>query len=579
MRGQTVRRAGAGILLGLAAATAAAAQDAGSGSYGPAAVPLVGRAEGVAIRDVAVRLRRSAGNPAREEAILIRVREALAGFAGSVFSRPAIEGRLAGIRARIGTGRIDYRLVEDGTGTTLLVEVDAADGGDGSVASGIVKGRIGDFPLLYRSDRATFTAILSGGFGVYSDTDAWFGDPATFAGFSPIAGHLPGRTATWTEGFVEYGLGGAAQIGDTPFYGYGALTGLTSWTVGQDIYRDDARALTAVEKAYAGLLYVDPERGFSANVSVGSQNVTLNDGFLVHFVKGSANIDERGGTYLGPRNANDLSVVADVKAGDWALKAFYIDPNELESLEKNNTFLGFNVRRALADGLSVDASLITIPDSDSAYANPFGLVLPREGVTTVAGHVRWNHAFGVRGLWLESELAHQGSPDFDMSAFAGYGLIGYRASELPWSPSLSYRFSAFSGDDPTTERYERYDPLLATGLGNWLQGVNFGKLVSNSNLSVHRLQFNVQPDPRLNLTLDWHLLQAAETNNLGSNPALSTLSSLDIGNELTLTARWAISDKLYLQSLASVAFPGEALRDVGADDPWLSLQASLYWSF
>ncbi len=68
----------------------------------------------------------------------------------------------------------------------------------------------------------------------------------------------------------------------------------------------------------------------------------------------------------------------------------------------------------------------------------------------------------------------------------------------------------------------------------------------------------------LNLTFDWHRLSAPELNNLGSNPALSTLQSHDIGQEFTFTARWAVSKNLYVQALASRALPGEALRQIGA---------------
>jgi hypothetical protein len=185
----------------------------------------------------------------------------------------------------------------------------------------------------------------------------------------------------------------------------------------------------------------------------------------------------------------------------------------------------------------------------------------------------------VEGLWLASELAHQTSDRFPMSAFAGYGLIGYQAATLPWSPSLSYRYSHATGDDPRTRRYERFDALLSTGLGNWLQGVTFGKLVSNSNLAVHRLQFNLQPTPAVNLTFDWHLLRAPERNNLGSNPAIAQLTSPDIGQEFTTTVRWAINRNLYLQSLVSVAVPGRAYRDAGLRKNWTTLQASLYWTY
>jgi hypothetical protein len=271
--------------------------------------------------------------------------------------------------------------------------------------------------------------------------------------------------------------------------------------------------------------------------------------------------------------------VIDGRHGPWTLKAFYIDPNELESLESFSTFAGLNIGHAVTPDLRVDGTLITIPQSQSFYAVPGGGRLPREGLVTLAGHVRWDRAFGLSGVWLESEAAHQTHDRFDMSAWAAYGLIGYRAADLPWTPSLSYRQSRHSGDDPATARFERFDPLLSTGLGNWLQGVTFGKIVSNSNLIVHRLQFNVTPMPVLHLTLDWHLLRAAERNNLGGNPAVSQLSSTDLGQEFTATVRWAISRNLYLQSLASVAVPGRALRDLGADKPWTSLQASLYWNF
>lgn len=357
------------------------------------------------------------------------------------------------------------------------------------------------------------------------------------------------------------------------------MTGLTSWSLGQDIFRDDTRRFSAIEKAYGGLLYVDPGTGNTFSISAGRQNVTLNDGFLIHFVPGSANIGERGGTYLGPRNANEFSVDANLTLGAWSLKGFYIDPDELPLVDGKSTFAGANLRYAFSPDLSVDASYITIPKSNSTYAIPGGARLPREGLRSVAGHVKWRRPFDVDGLWLEGELVRQTHDDFDMDARAGYALIGYHFTDLPWSPSISYRYANASGDDPNTARYERYDSMLSTGLGNWLQGINFGKVISNSNLAVHRVQINVTPRPEVNLTIDWHGLSAPELNNLGGNQALSQLASGDIGNEFSLTARWAVSRNWYFQGVASYAKPGKALRSIGADDDWTTLQASLYWTF
>ncbi|MEE4120174.1 MAG: hypothetical protein V2I65_14270, partial [Paracoccaceae bacterium] len=133
--------------------------------------------------------------------------------------------------------------------------------------------------------------------------------------------------------------------------------------------------------------------------------------------------------------------------------------------------------------------------------------------------------------------------------------------------------------DPDTETFERFDGLMTNGFGNWLQGMAFGKVYRNANLNTHRLQANVSPREGMNLTFTWHQLRADELNNLGANPALSQLTSRDIGNEYTATLRWGIDSNRFLQVVASHALPGEALREIGADEPWSTFQASLYVSF
>jgi hypothetical protein len=204
----------------------------------------------------------------------------------------------------------------------------------------------------------------------------------------------------------------------------------------------------------------------------------------------------------------------------------------------------------------VDASVIHAVRSDTRYAAPTGPVGTREGLWTYAAHLRWADPAVAPGLWLEGELAHQRHSDFDMSAWAGYGTVGYLARDLPWTPSLSYRFSGFSGDDPETGTYERFDALYNGGLGEWLQGISISKLVRPENRLTHRLRLNVAPDPRLNLTLDWFLHRADQLNNIGANPAIAQLSSRDLGQELQLAGRWAISDRLYFLGIAGAAFPG-----------------------
>lgn len=558
-------------LFGIGLGTPAFAQDE---SDKTASIGLAIPAEGRPLARIEVVLVQASGNPARDEAIVARLRASLAGLQGRAYSRALVEASLAGPRARMGVGQIDYRVLDAQAVGSVVLRVEVS-----TRAESASQAKHTTFPTLFRNDRTYLTAILDGGLGIYSDGNSWFGRADVFTQGSPIAGRRPGRQPVWTEGFVEAGIGGATQLGNSPWYAFGALTGISSWSLGQDVYRNDTRSFFGTEKAYGGLLYVDPGTGYSFNVSAGRQNVTLNDGFLIHFVRGSANIGERGGTYLGPRNANEFSVVSDLNYGPWSFKGFYIDPDELSLVNSKSTFAGANARYAFAPDLSADVSVIIVPGSLSTYSVPTGEKLPREGLRTIAGHINWKRPLDIDGLWLESEIAHQTHSKFEMSAWAGYGLAGYRFNDLPWKPSISYRYAYASGDDPATKRYERFDPLLSTGLGNWLQGISLGKVTSNSNLAVQRVQVNVTPKPELNLTFDWHGLRAPELNNLGSNRALSQLASSDIGDEFSFTARWAISRLWYFQGVASIAVPGRALRDIGADKSWTTVQGSFYWTF
>ncbi len=562
-------------MLAMAALTGghALAQEA---STHPSNLPQSMQAEGVPVDSVSVRLRTSGGNAEQDAATLAAVRRLGAALEGEPFSAIVVRRAVARMEREASVRKVDYRLLPRGANAVRIeFLVDAAPGrkeGEG-VPSGILTGGLTDFPVFYKDDRTLVTAIVAGGLGVYSDGNAWFGRPGLF--LNPL-GYLPGAQTSWTEGSLEIGGGFATQLGDSPVYAFGAVTGMKTWTIGEDIFRDDDRDFDAVEKAYAGLLYADRESRNYAKLGVGRQTFTLNDGFLVNMVRGSVNAGDRGASYLGPRLSNEFSVLADGRFGSWGFNAFYIDPSELDGSDTGTAFLGGNVRYRVNDDVSLDGTLMTILSSDSEYKTTDDRSLPRAGVNTVAAHLLWKN-LGADGVFLESELGHQWHPDYGMSAWAGYGTVGYIARQAAWTPSISYRYAAFSGDDPDTETFERWDPLLSTGLGIWLQGISFGKIVSNSNLVTHRVQLNAVPVETLNVTFDYHKLTVPAVDDVNANRVPGALSSSDLGQEFTLSARWAINRNLYLQGIASYAVPGEALRDIGADENWSTLQLSLYW--
>ena len=549
----------------------ALAQDA---STHPSNLPQALQAEGVPVGSVEVKLRPPGASAWQGAATLEALRKIGAELEGEPFSAIAVRRAVARMNREAGVSSVEYRLLPEGANAiriTFLVDVAEAGKKAESVPSGILAGALSDLPVLYKDDSSLFTAIVAGGLGVYSDGNAWFGSPELFLNSK---GYLPGSRTTWPEGSLEIGGGFATQLGDAPVYAFGALTGMKSWTLGEDIFRSDNRDYDAIEKAYAGLLYADRESRNYAKLGIGRQTFTLNDGFLVNMVRGSVNAGDRGASYLGPRLANEFSVLADGRFGSWGFNAFYIDPSELDGSDTGTSFLGGNGKYRINEDVSVDGTLMTVLTSESVYAGSEGVA--REGLNTASAHLLWKN-LGADGVFLESEVGHQWHPDFDVSAWAGYGTIGYIARGEKWTPSISYRYAAFSGDDPDTGTFERWDPLLSTGLGIWLQGISFGKIVSNSNLATHRVQLNVVPVETLNVTFDYHKLTVPETDDATSNRVPGALSSSDLGQEFTLSGRWAINRNLYLQGIASYAMPGAALEDIGADENWSTLQLSLYW--
>jgi hypothetical protein len=516
------------------------------------------------------------------------VRIALGVETGTVWD--SVLGAAALARVRSQPGVLDASLTgtpdRSGNGYRLILKVRGGESAAPARSGLLVEGASGQFPVLYRDERRYLKLELSGGHGLFSDGNPWFGRPEVFTAGNPLvedpaAGADTGDRATWMESFLQFGLSGITPLSPSGVYLFGSLTGVAVISYGQDIFRSDTRTSVDLEKAYVGLLYAPDDKDLRLKLSVGRQNYTLNSGFLVSQFGSQWNAGPRPGVYLAPRTTQDMSVVAAAKYRNWTGTFFALDPNELESLESDTRLLGLNVAHDPAGRWSWDVSALHVPRSNTVYRAPDGLSRGREGLWTAAAHLRMHTRPDRPDIWFETELAHQVHDKFDMAAWAGYGELGYYARDTRWTPSISYRLSGFSGDDPDTSRYERFDSLYSGGLDHWLQGISINKLLTQSNRISHRVRINVAPIPKLNLTLDLYRHVADELNNLGGNPALGTLKSRDLGDEIQLTARWQVRPNMLVMGIASAAFPGDAIEAAasGDVDPWTTLQLQFFWGF
>jgi hypothetical protein len=572
------------LLALLALAGPARAQMAGNatGLGGPGTADQPALAEGSTIAAVTVEGPGGAPVAAATEAA---ARRAFGLTPGSGFEAILVEAALSRVQALPGLGGATYRLALDGAGRSLTVVLRLAPGAVGP--SGILAEQgIRAFPTIWRDERSLVTFIANGGLGVFTDGHPWFGRPAVFTRGSPLALNPPqgvgtGARAGWGEAYAEYGIGGATRLRESPFYLYGALTGLGAISAGQDIFRDDTRSTNELNRAYAGVIYAPLESDLRVNASVGRQAFTLEDGFLIARFTQRLNAGWLPGVYLSPRTAADLAGLVSARAGNWVFNGFWLEPNRTEEILSRTQLVGGSLRWNFDAHSHAAANVIYVPMSNTSYAVP-NAPAPggREGLLTLAARGRWADPAVAPGLWIEGALAHQSNQNFPMSAWGGYGQLGFLARDLPWQPSLSYRYAAFTGDNPATARYERFDTLYSGGLDEWLQGITMGKLLTQSNRAVHRVRLNVSPREGTNLTLDWYLNRAMELNNLGGNPRLAQLSSRDLGQEWQAVLRMPLNERLFFLGVAGLAQPGEAIRAAGGGAAnWTTLQAQLFWTF
>jgi hypothetical protein len=391
---QSAGRLAVGLLIAAAPFPAVAQQSGGSGLGGPGTIQLRSSTETLLILGLDIRVSGSTGSAARDEAMIDGLRRGLAIRAGDRLTQLALDtivGQLVAAEGIVAARAFFTTAEEDPSRAQVVVDVTLGpdverDAGPAGMLAG--EGLSG-FPVIWRSETAGLRFILNGGLGVFTDGNPWFGNPDAFTIGNPLVqdpaeGADTGGRIAWFEQWIEGGIAGATQLGESNVAVYGALTAIAPFATGQDIFRDDTRSTVDVEKAYAGFVWSEPARELSFNLSLGRQNFTLNDGFLISQFGSQWNAGPRPGVYMAPRTTHDFAGVATLKAGGWTATGFYLDPNEYEPLETDTTVAGASLRYNFTDSFFADASAFTVPESKARYGAPTGPVGTREGLTTYA---------------------------------------------------------------------------------------------------------------------------------------------------------------------------------------------------
>jgi Alginate export len=473
-----------------------------------------------------------------------------------------------------------YRVEIAGNGDVLLVLDVGLSETAGKLAQSPIglfaDGTLADFPTLYADDRNVLGAKIENKTMLFSNTNAFFGRPDVLTAGNPLAENPSGKgTDTWLESSLQVGIYGLSSLNDRVSAFVGASY-IYSGSWGPELFTDATRTYGGVEDAYVGLI------GNNTTASGGSRQIALlygrksfqvDSGMILRL--SSANGGERAALQSNPRNAADMLMLAQFSYDAHKLELFRLDADELEELDTGTVIDGINYEGHVLPNLRLGAMLLQVPESRFAYYTETD-VYSREGLRVADVRLSLEPPAGKPGLYAKGEFARQTHRDFDMDARAGYAEIGYQFSAHSWRPTPSYRYSRFTGDDPDTDTFERWDPLFAGGGGDeWVQGLNQYKVVQTSNVIAHRFMARLQPSTRWELVPQFWIFKADDLNNLGGAQALSVLSSKDLGHEVNLTARYLSSAKLIYVFSAAYTLPGEAIRNSLNDDyrNWFSASA------
>tara|TARA_R110002167_G_scaffold1696_1_gene8163 strand:+ start:2193 stop:3566 length:1374 start_codon:yes stop_codon:yes gene_type:complete len=365
----------------------------------------------------------------------------------------------------------------------------------------------------------------------------------------------------WQEGYAKYGLSGSKTYGEgqASLFGAANLISTATWGDGDAAgFTTGDEAQTDIEDLYVGwrsgkLLSALGENGFE--ISLGSQNVTIGDGFLINgdalsfgkgfdAIPGAPEFDRGGAYWLAGKKAFDKTLVIRL-GGQTGLRSdiFWLESdNPVQGMMELG---GINLEYVADPGV-LAVSYIEGLGVDANSAGFLGLT-HRDGQQTLS--IRGQGNAGVEGLFLSAEYVDQSQGDQTRAdADAYYVEAGWTFADLPWSPSVNYRYSSFDqGFDPLFFGFNR-------GYGTWFQGEVAANYAGpfNRDADVQHIALKASPSETLALGALWFDFSDTSGGSGGLN-----------AQEINLYAEWVAHEHLIISPLLGFYSPDNSTLSGG----------------
>jgi hypothetical protein len=436
------------------------------------------------------------------------------------------------------------------------------------------KNPVGSFPYLYKSQK--FTAKLDIGLSatVAVGGNPWFGNGELFTRYSPFGKDYPEGTFASFESAFMPGITLLFKISNSAYL-YGNYKAIFVSTLGRDLYRSDNPADIATENFYGGIVGTIPTaKGdvINYNISAGKQPYRLGTGMLITQI--ASNGGDRAGINLWPRFSGDFVGLAQVRYDNLRGEYFYLDPSEFGGFETNTRLTGINLEYGKTHGVNAGFTYLHTLRSTSIVLFPSGEQETRDGLNAYNLRLDWKPRPGTNSIIANVEGGLQTNSRFPVRAWGMAAELGFAFNTSKVRPSFSYRFSNLTGDDPTTERYERWD-LLYSGndVNTWVQGLLMKNVLYNTNLQAHRIQGQFIANG-WRFTGQYFYFRSDQLNNLPL--AINTFASKELAHQVMLMTEKSFLKRFYLRVVFSSLWAIDGITETlpnPSKNPWTGFQA------
>lgn len=434
-------------------------------------------------------------------------------------------------------------------------------------------------PLLFESGPVRIKFGLDAVLQQSGVTGSWWNLSEQFA---PDANYKLDRA--WAETWIKPGFRMDAKASEWLSL-YSGVSYVGSGNIGKDVFEQGNQGMWSVEDAVLGARMQSSDNGAALDVSYGRQQYKIGSGMLISV--GAMNGFERGATTTFARRAWEEAGLVRWSRERWSIDGFYLNPNELLSASTNTRLAGSKLEWNRSPSEYVGMAYMNVFDSIYPYvAAPVQLIPDgRRGLNTVHAYARWLPLpDSTPGLHLAGDYAYQWNDRIDMSADAFNAEVGWVFQRLPWTPQGINAFRTFSGDNPATATFEKFDPLFYEGAPSlWATGSNGSFSFLNSNVQAHRISWQLKVNPTNFVTFYYWYIRANQVNSpiqfgqagrvaaSGGEPQLvSGVPTPHLSDDFYLEHTRVLSANAFLTTGFAASVPGEGLRALVDDSKtWL----------